>query len=79
MGADLDRLRRELGTDYIDTLLLHCMMDTHWPEHKKGRSKRTVRNKSNDQCEQGCGPHPQPCEAIANGRYAQLRRCLFRR
>ena len=25
MKADLDRFRKELGTDYIDILLLHCM------------------------------------------------------
>lgn len=36
MKADLDRFRRELGTDYIDILLLHCMMDGNWPEQKKG-------------------------------------------
>lgn len=30
MRNDLDRFRRELGTDYIDILLLHCMMETHW-------------------------------------------------
>lgn len=36
MRADLDRFRRELGTDYIDILLLHCMMDKDWPERKKG-------------------------------------------
>ena len=36
MRADLDRFRRELGTDYIDILLLHCMMDGNWPERKKG-------------------------------------------
>lgn len=36
MRADLDRFRRELGTDYIDILLLHCMMDGDWPERKKG-------------------------------------------
>lgn len=36
MRADLDRYRRELGTDYIDILLLHCMMDDDWPERKKG-------------------------------------------
>jgi len=34
--ADLDRFRRELGTDYIDILLLHAMMDGDWPERKKG-------------------------------------------
>jgi aryl-alcohol dehydrogenase-like predicted oxidoreductase len=36
MHADLDRFRRELGTDYIDILLLHCMLDNDWPERKKG-------------------------------------------
>jgi len=36
MRADLDRFRRELGTDYIDILLLHCMLDDDWPERRKG-------------------------------------------
>ncbi len=36
MKADLDRFRREMGTDYIDILLLHCMLDGDWPEKKKG-------------------------------------------
>jgi aryl-alcohol dehydrogenase-like predicted oxidoreductase len=36
MRADLDRFRRELNTDYIDILLLHCMMDGDWNERKKG-------------------------------------------
>ena len=36
MKADLDRFRRELGTDYIDIVLLHCMMDKNWPTIKKG-------------------------------------------
>ena len=36
MRADLDRFRREIGTDYIDILLLHCMMEGDWPERKKG-------------------------------------------
>jgi aryl-alcohol dehydrogenase-like predicted oxidoreductase len=35
MKADIDRFRRELNTDYIDILLLHCMMDDDWPEKKK--------------------------------------------
>ena len=34
--ADLDRFRRELNTDYLDILLLHCMMDADWPERRKG-------------------------------------------
>ncbi len=36
MRRDLDRFRRELGTDYIDIVLLHCMMDADWPERRKG-------------------------------------------
>jgi predicted aldo/keto reductase-like oxidoreductase len=36
MRADLDRFRRELGTDYIDIVLLHCMLDDDWPQRKKG-------------------------------------------
>lgn len=36
MRADLDRFRREIGTDYLDIVLLHAMMDANWPERKKG-------------------------------------------
>lgn len=36
MKADLDRFRLEMGTDYIDILLLHCMLEGNWPERKKG-------------------------------------------
>jgi aryl-alcohol dehydrogenase-like predicted oxidoreductase len=36
MKADFDRYRRELNTDYIDIMLLHCMMSDTWPEERKG-------------------------------------------
>jgi predicted aldo/keto reductase-like oxidoreductase len=36
MKADLDRFRRELNTDYLDILLLHCMLDGNWNERKRG-------------------------------------------
>jgi aryl-alcohol dehydrogenase-like predicted oxidoreductase len=36
MRADLDRFRKELGTDYIDILLLHCMLDGDWNKKKRG-------------------------------------------
>ncbi len=36
MKADLDRFREELGTDYIDIMLLHLMRDPNWPEIKSG-------------------------------------------
>jgi len=29
--ADLERFREELGTDYIDSLLMHCMTKQSWP------------------------------------------------
>jgi 1-deoxyxylulose-5-phosphate synthase len=36
MRADLDRFRKELGTDYIDIMLLHCMMEDDWADRKQG-------------------------------------------
>ncbi len=36
MKADLDRFRSELGTDYIDIILLHCMTKDDWPKIKRG-------------------------------------------
>lgn len=29
--ADIERFRQELGTDYLDTLLMHCMTTANWP------------------------------------------------
>ncbi len=36
MRADLDRFRREIGTDYLDIVLLHCMMDDDWDKRRRG-------------------------------------------
>ncbi|MEW5974640.1 MAG: aldo/keto reductase [Acidobacteriota bacterium] len=36
MRADLDRFRKELNTDYLDIVLLHCMMSPDWPNERKG-------------------------------------------
>lgn len=36
MRADLDRFRREIGTDYLDIVLLHCMTHADWPRDKAG-------------------------------------------
>ena len=33
--ADIDRFRKELGTDYIDSLLMHCMMRGSWPTDRQ--------------------------------------------
>jgi len=36
MRADLDRFRRELGTDYLDIVLLHNMQSPTWPQENAG-------------------------------------------
>jgi aryl-alcohol dehydrogenase-like predicted oxidoreductase len=36
MKSDLDRFRKEIGTDYIDIILLHLMRDAEWPTIKRG-------------------------------------------
>lgn len=36
MRADLDRFRRELGTDYLDVFLMHCITDGNWTEEYRG-------------------------------------------
>src|SRR5271155_1191700 len=34
--ADLDRFRRELGTDYLDVCLMHCLTEADWTERYRG-------------------------------------------
>jgi aryl-alcohol dehydrogenase-like predicted oxidoreductase len=34
--ADLDRFRRELGTDYLDVCLMHCLTEADWTDRYKG-------------------------------------------
>jgi aryl-alcohol dehydrogenase-like predicted oxidoreductase len=36
MRDDLDRFRKEIGTDMLDIVLLHCMMSADWPKEKAG-------------------------------------------
>jgi aryl-alcohol dehydrogenase-like predicted oxidoreductase len=36
MRADLDRFRKELGTDYLDICLMHCLTEADWTERYKG-------------------------------------------
>ena len=36
MWADLDRFRKEMGTDHIDIVLLHCMLNANWAREKAG-------------------------------------------
>ncbi|HEX4487328.1 MAG TPA: aldo/keto reductase [Terriglobales bacterium] len=34
--ADLDRFRREVGTDYIDVCLMHCVTEADWTDKYRG-------------------------------------------
>ena len=34
--ADLDRFRKELGTDYLDICLMHCLTEADWPQRYRG-------------------------------------------
>jgi len=34
--ADLDRFRRELGTDYLDVCLIHCVTEGDWTQRFRG-------------------------------------------
>jgi diketogulonate reductase-like aldo/keto reductase len=36
MRADLDRFRKELTTDYMDIVLMHCLTESEWPTRYKG-------------------------------------------
>ena len=36
MQADLDRFRRELGTDYMDIVLMHCVTEGDWTTRYRG-------------------------------------------
>jgi aryl-alcohol dehydrogenase-like predicted oxidoreductase len=34
--ADIERFRRELGTDYLDICLMHCLTEADWTERYRG-------------------------------------------
>ncbi len=36
MRADIDRFRKELGTDYIDVFLMHCLTEADWTTRYRG-------------------------------------------
>src|SRR5215471_14675420 len=36
MRGDIERFRKELGTEYIDVLLMHCLTEGDWTERYKG-------------------------------------------
>jgi 1-deoxyxylulose-5-phosphate synthase len=36
MRSDLDRFRKELGTDYLDVCLMHCVTESDWTDRYRG-------------------------------------------
>ncbi|HTS09421.1 MAG TPA: aldo/keto reductase [Candidatus Eisenbacteria bacterium] len=36
MRSDLDRFRKELGTDYLDVCLMHCVTEADWTDRYRG-------------------------------------------
>ena len=36
MNADLDRFRRELDTDHLDLVLMHCVTEGDWTTRYRG-------------------------------------------
>jgi 1-deoxyxylulose-5-phosphate synthase len=36
MRSDLDRFRRELGTDYLDIVMMHCLTEENWSTKFRG-------------------------------------------
>ncbi len=36
MRSDLDRFRKELGTDYLDVCLMHCVTEADWTDRFRG-------------------------------------------
>jgi aryl-alcohol dehydrogenase-like predicted oxidoreductase len=72
--ADLDRFRRELGTDYLDVCLMHCLTEADWPERYKGvmdvlseaKEKGTIRA-------HGCSCHSiEALRAAAKSRWVEV-------
>ena len=43
MREDLDRFRKEIGTDYIDIVLLHMMTHEDWPDQYQGAMEELSR------------------------------------
>jgi 1-deoxyxylulose-5-phosphate synthase len=74
MRADLDRFRRELGTDYIDVFLMHCLTEPDWTDRYRGamdvlseaKQKGIIRT-------HGCSCHSiEALRAAAKSRWVEL-------
>ena len=80
MRADLDRFRRELGTDYLDVCLMHCVTEADWTERYKGvmdvlseaKEKGTIRA-------HGCSCHSiEALRAAAKSPWVEIDLCRIK-
>jgi 1-deoxyxylulose-5-phosphate synthase len=74
MRADLDRFRKELGTDYLDVCLMHCVTEADWTDRYRGamdvlseaKQKRIIRA-------HGCSCHTiQALRAAAKSPWVEI-------
>src|SRR6476660_2069010 len=74
MRADLDRFRKELGTDYLDVCLMHCVTEADWTDRYRGamdvlseaKQKETIRA-------HGCSCHTiQALRAAAKSPWVEI-------
>lgn len=74
MWADLERFRKELGTEYIDIILLHCMTDGKWPEKMRGAMDALSEAKQKGLVRAvGCSCHTfEALEAAANEPWVEV-------
>jgi len=69
---DLDRFRQELGTDYLDIILLHAITDPEWNQNMKGAMEALAEAKEEarvaiDVVEQHLEWHPDDVRALHLG------------
>jgi aryl-alcohol dehydrogenase-like predicted oxidoreductase len=74
MRADLERFRREMDTDYIDIVLMHCMMEPDW--HIRFQAVKDALSEARDKKiirAHGCSCHTLPAlEAAAADPWVQV-------
>jgi aryl-alcohol dehydrogenase-like predicted oxidoreductase len=74
MRADLDRFRKEIGTEYLDIVLLHMMTDADWPRRKQGAMEVLARAREDGIVRaHGVSCHTfEALEAAANSDWVQV-------
>ena len=74
MRADLDRFRRELGTDHLDIVLMHCVTEPDWTTQFRGAMDVLSEAKQNGIIRaHGCSCHSiEALRAAAKSRWVEV-------